>query len=490
MAIFQAGNAGARGVIKDQHPALLPPNAWTYADAIRFESDAAVLAGEAENLFERPRPVGTGLVHVLPVGQGEALRYVGVGDRGVEAFDAQGKRQLLMAAGRLPAVGFNGCTSLVFGGVPHLNIEGHAPLRWANPPLGKLKALPKWPPMQRCASLRAHRNYLIAMNLTKAANDGKFAVSPYKVMWSNLARPGSPPDWAITDPASDAGSMELSEGGDEVVDGLTLGEQFFVYKSHSTWQMDWVGGEWIFHFRRSFSNLGALARNCVVAIERHHFVLSDNDVVLHDGTNLVSVLSDKVRRWLFRHMNERYRARSFVYHNPSSHEVFVFFPMDDATVPNMAVVYNYRTETAAIRSFESGVCHAAAASPPAGGVLESVLAGGPGLQRIEARADAAWRSKLERIGLTLGTLSRRKLVKRITPLVDGEPGGRIRVSVGVQTDPWSVPAYRSKVYEIGKTFSLPVEREGRYIAVKFENLSARWFRLNDYILAYQETGQW
>lgn len=488
MAVFQAGNAGGRGVIKDQHPALLPSNAWTYADGIRFEPEAAVLAGEAVSLFDGGR-AGRGLRHVLPVGRGDDLRYMGVGDAGVVAFDTQGGEQELMTAKALPPVAYNGCTSIVFGGVPLLNIEGHAPLMWSNPPQGRLKALPKWPPNQTCASLRCHRNYLIALNLSKEAS-GEQAASPYKVMWSNLAQPGRPPDWGVKDPQSDAGAMTLSEGRDEVVDGLTLGEQFFVYKSHSTWQMDLVWGEWIFHFRRVFSNVGALSRNCVAAIERHHFVLSDNDVVLHDGTNIVSVLSNKVRRWLFRHLNEAYRSRSFVYHNPATHEVFVFFPMDDASEPNMAVVYNYRTDTVAIRSFEDGVSHAAAAPLPGGEALQSVLVRKAGLQRLDASAVAARRGKLERIGLTLGSVRRRKLVQRMTPLVDGEAGGRIRVSVGVQSDPWSVPSYRSGEYEIGKTFDLPVEREGRYFAVKFENLTARWFQLHDYLLEYKETGTW
>ncbi|MCG7979906.1 MAG: hypothetical protein N0E58_17465 [Candidatus Thiodiazotropha endolucinida] len=490
MAIFQAGNAGACGVIKDQHPALLPGNAWTYADGIRFESDAAVFTGEAENLFGATRPVGAGLMHVLPVGQGETLRYVGVGVHGAEVFDGQGHRQSLRVDEALCEVSSNGCTSMVFGGLPLLNIEGCAPLMWSTGKgASRLTVLPKWPPNQLCKSLRCYHNYLIALNLSKSQADGDRVDSPYKVMWSNLARPNRPPDWSVADPTSDAGALELSEGRDEVVDGLTLGEQFFVYKSHSTWQMDWVGGEWIFHFRRRFSNLGALGRNCVVAIERQHFVLSDNDVVLHDGMNIVSVLSNKVRRWLFRHLNEAHRSSSFVYHNPASHEVFVFFPMDDSAVPNMAVVYNYRTDTAAIRTFEGGVHHAASV-PVAGGVLDNVLASGAGLQRLAATSAVASGSKLERIGLTLGALHRRKLVKRITPLVDGEPGGKIRVSVGAQSDPWSPPAYRSEVYEIGQTFSVPVERAGRYFGVKFENLSAGWFRLNDYLLAYQETGEW
>ncbi|MES9910531.1 MAG: hypothetical protein ABW150_18775 [Candidatus Thiodiazotropha sp.] len=241
---------------------------------------------------------------------------------------------------------------------------------------------------------------------------------------------------------------------------------------------------------REILGLGALARNCVVAIERRHFVLSDNDVVLHDGMNIKSVLSGKLRRWLFRHMNAAARERCFVHHNPSSHEVFVFFPMDNAEEPNMAVVYNYRTDTAAIRSFEEGVRHAASAPPTGGGVLESVLAGAGGLQRLGDGPVVASMSRLERVGLTLGSVHRKKLLKRITPLVDGERGGQVRVSVGVQTDAWSEPVYQDALYTIGMDFSVPVGLEGRYFAVRFENVSARWFRLHDYLIEYEETGQW
>lgn len=416
--LFQAGNVGARGVIKDQHPALLPSDAWTYADAMRFESDAAVLAGETVNLFERPRPGVSDLRHVLPVGQGADLRYVVVGDQGVMALDAAGGREPLMAGQALPAVAFNGCTSLVFGGLPLLNIAGHVPLMWPKAPQGRLKPLSKWPPNQYCESLRCYHNYLIALNLSKKGEQGERVASPYKVMWSNLARPGKPPDWAISDPQSDAGAMSLLEGRDAVVDGLTLGEQFFVYKTHSTWQMDWVGGEWIFQFRRSFSNLGALARNCVVAVERHHFVLSENDVVLHDGTNLVSVLTHKVRRWLFRHLNEAYRERSFVYHNPLRYEVFVFFPMDDSPVPNMAVVYNYRTETAAIRSFEGGGVSRGGGTVVVWGVTAKRAGGGCGFSAVCAAVGAGAGESAGTRGLDVGDGAAPK-----TGEADHSPGG-------------------------------------------------------------------
>ena len=57
--------------------------------------------------------------------------------------------------------------------------------------------------------------------------------------------------------------MDLAEGYDPIVDGLSLRDTFIIYKQASVWRMDYVGGTYVMRFSKVLGTSGAMNRNCV-----------------------------------------------------------------------------------------------------------------------------------------------------------------------------------------------------------------------------------
>ena len=64
---------------------------------------------------------------------------------------------------------------------------------------------------------------------------------------------------------------------------LPLGDVNIVYKEDSIWSMAFEGGQSIFGFRQLFDDVGILGRHCAKSFNNKHFVVSEDDVYVHDG---------------------------------------------------------------------------------------------------------------------------------------------------------------------------------------------------------------
>jgi hypothetical protein len=120
---------------------------------------------------------------------------------------------------------------------------------------GSFENLANWPSTTRCDVIRPFRNYLIALNITEGGQK-----QPFLVKWSHAADPGTlPTSWDTSNPALDAGDFPLSEGADKIVDGLTQGDAFIIYKESSIYRMTYTGGGTVFQFDQISSQHGLLA---------------------------------------------------------------------------------------------------------------------------------------------------------------------------------------------------------------------------------------
>ena len=158
-----------------------------------------------------------------------------------------------------------------------MNAGASSPVFWGTSPGSPAEVLTNWPAGAKCGALRPHTNYLMALDYTdELANP-----FPQLIKWSDAAEPGTiPQEWAPA-PSNQAGSVSCAATPGAVVDGLTLRQQFIVYKQSSTFSLDFIGGQFIFGLRLLFANIGALSRNCVVEFEGKHAVLSDGDFIVH-----------------------------------------------------------------------------------------------------------------------------------------------------------------------------------------------------------------
>ena len=81
-----------------------------------------------------------------------------------------------------------------------------------------------------------------------------------------------------------AGFNDLVQMETPIVDGATLGSNFLIYSSDQVWQMEFVGGSFIFNFRKLFDDAGVMGQNCIVEVEGKHYVFDFDDIYITDGT--------------------------------------------------------------------------------------------------------------------------------------------------------------------------------------------------------------
>ena len=79
-----------------------------------------------------------------------------------------------------------------------------------------------------------------------------------------------------------------------IVDGLQLGTNFVIYSSTEAMLMEFVGGTFIFNFRKLFSDEGIINQNCVVEADGKHYVFGTHDIYMHDGTTKQSICDERV----------------------------------------------------------------------------------------------------------------------------------------------------------------------------------------------------
>ena len=515
MAIINVKNVGAAGVIKDLSAHELPVEAWTDAQNIRFLDGSAL------------QFLGHGEVYNSPAFAPQYVMPVNVAGVRYWLYTTAGKTYVVTnnsgtavhtdITHTTPRTGVvNEWTGTILGGIPILNTGTAAPMFWNLNLASKCADLTAWPANTLCKSLRAYKNFLIALNVTKSGTN-----YPYMVKWSHPADPGTlPSTWDVADATKDAGESDLAEGQDPIVDGLQLRDSFMIYKESSIWRMDYVGGVFVFRFSKVLGTSGALNRNCIVEADGFHVVLTGQDVIVHDGQTATSVLDKQTRRWLFQNIDATATSKAFVAKNPFLNEVFICFPSIGAATCNKALVWNYKDRTVSFRDLPN-VNHMAF------GPVDNTLAGnwnqdndswdsdltawnGPDFTPDTARvimasadsklfmldASASFNgtlpaSYLERRGLSFEAPEKRKLIRGIRPRIVGNTGETVIVKVGASDDPYLDPVYTATMtHTIGSTVANDCLVDGRYIAIRFEGGTAATWRLDSYGLDLIESGDW
>jgi hypothetical protein len=137
-----------------------------------------------------------------------------------------------------------------------------------------------------------------------------------------------------------------------IIDGLPLQDSFIIYGENEVWSMSYVGGTFVFDFRRRFDDVGILNTNCAVEVDGQHYVFDAFDLYKHDGTSKASIAHDRVKDFVFGGLIKELRHLAFVAHNPKLNEVLFCYPANDrftTSIPttgcNRAAVYNYRNDT-------------------------------------------------------------------------------------------------------------------------------------------------
>lgn len=506
MALVKFPAAGSVGLNRDLSTHELNQGAWTDAKNIRF------LDGMVYQFL------GHGEVYSAPIYEPQYVLPCYVGENRYWIYATPTKQyavtitsgetvhtDLTHLTARTGVV--NQWTGTLLSGIPILNPGNvtEVPMAWDLDTSHKFVDLQNWPASTYCKSLRAFKNILIALNVTKGSTN-----YPYMVKWSHPAEPGNLPiTWDETDATKLAGEFDLAEGG-PIVDGMSLRDSFMVYKENGCYRIDYIGGTFVLSNHKVLGMSGALNRNCIADIDGYHVVLTTNDVIIHDGNQATSVLDKMSRRWLFQNIDADAYTKAFVFTNPFFNEVCICFPNQGSTSCDKALIYNYKDKTVSVRDLPN-VNHAQF-GPVDNGLTgnweqdsapwssDLSLWNSPDFVPSSARVIAASsETKLymldssasfdgslpsayvERRGLSFGAPERMKLIRRIRPRITGNVGETVNVYVGSQADPYKDPTYSiAHAFTIGTTTDLWFFVTGKYIAIKFATGTAYTWRLDSF----------
>tara|TARA_R110000822_G_scaffold301108_5_gene424844 strand:+ start:338 stop:1888 length:1551 start_codon:yes stop_codon:yes gene_type:complete len=516
MASLPINTCGQYGIIRDVFPHELPDGAWSEGKNVRFVN------GYAEQMKGHLPVYGASSIEpyfLLPYSTSGARNWIYAGANKAYSVTVDVHTNITRQSGGVDvnytATADNVWSGTDLSGIAIFNNGTDAPQQW--PGTGRAANLSNWPSGYSCKALRSYKYCGIAMNLTISGNN-----YPHRVLYSQPAEPGSvPSSWDIGDDTKDAGEFDLSKTDGRLIDGAVMGDSFYLYKESSIYRMSYVGGGAIFNISDPITEeAGALALNCIASFPGGHVVLGQGDIFVFNGAQAESIIDARMRRWLQTSLDATYFNRSFLTTNPTKNEIWVCLPLVGYDLPNIALIWNYKTNTWTFRDLPS--IHYAAS-----GVIDTIVTNSidsraniidsytdpidyneytQSSKRLVMADDASemfladasrqfdgmnYTSYIARTGMDFGNSNRFKFVSSIRPMFDGGTNNVIQIYVGGANDlttaiTWSEPFN----FTIGQDFEATFEQEWRYIAIKFETTVQTYWRLKSMVIEYEFTGMY
>lgn len=353
MADLEIENLGSIGLNSDLRPYELPPEAWSRVINIRFGKDGAQkMTGHIEVyvggvttpywLFPWDSTIfGFSWIYA---GTNRVGRILGNAHSDVTRFTT------VLGDDDYSATSVSLWSGTLLGDLPVICYDGNAdpPQSW-NAANGRFEDLPNWPALTFTDIMRTVSSHLVALRVDKAG-----IPNARLVKWSQAADPGTyPSSWDETDPATGAGEVTLAETPGEIVAGELLANSFLIYKTDSVISMRFVGGQSVFRFDTVFSEFGALSRHCVAVLEDSHVVITETDVLEHNGNSWKSIIDDRNRKLLFGTLSETFFDKTLISVDKLESEVWIMWAdTNSAGELNRSLVWNYVDDTWSIRDIQ------------------------------------------------------------------------------------------------------------------------------------------
>lgn len=217
--------------------------------------------------------------------------------------------------------------------------------------------------------LRSFNNRLFALNMTETNSSGASTHYPLRLRWSNFADENAAPflwdDFAdLRDPDSNndtegtiealqngyAGYIDLADSNGGLLDMLPLKDYLFVYTEFETY----VGTPTMnayqpFQFKKLFNDSGILAPECVAEVEGSHFVVTQNDIIMHNGASKKSIASNRVKNKIIGEISQINPAATQVHLHSDKKEVWILYvapgSAKESWACNKAAIWNYEFDT-------------------------------------------------------------------------------------------------------------------------------------------------
>ncbi len=294
------------GAIYDVSPENVPPQAYTFAQNARFQEDRA-RRGEGMT-YRSPEPLfNPERLHYRNFQETNQWLYAGDGGIGLDVVT-----QFNVTPANYPnnlAAGLHGWTDL--NGIPVWNHRGFTPHFHDGQTGNVMQQIPAWPTGWFCNRMVSFKFYLIAIGGGDANTDIED-----QIRWSASADPGNLPGAWVPTTTNDAGDLAISDTPGPILDAVGLRDSLVIYKGTGAYVLQFIGGLFVFAQRRFLPKTGALTDNCVQSFRGRHYVVTQGDVVVHDGARVQSVVSGKARRAIFEDLSGQFKDRAFTYIDP------------------------------------------------------------------------------------------------------------------------------------------------------------------------------
>lgn len=494
----------------DIEPSQLPNDIFTNAFNMRFADGAIEKITGYKTLYVSLLTVPWKLHNYVTATNSY---WMFAGSNAIVVHDGTTQHNITPIAGRTTTVD-NRWNKATLNGMPIFNNRTDVPISWDGVLSNPMTDIPGWPAGYKCNVIRAFKNFVFALNMEESG-----IRLPHKYRWSDAAAPGTlPTEWTATD-TNDAGSGNLSETQDFIVDGLPLKDVFIIYKQNSTYAIQYIGGRYIFKDELLFGSFGALAEGCVVEFDGQHAVLTTNDFIVHNGNSHKSVMDDIWRKFLFSQINSEFIDTCYLFHKQNDSEIWICYPQGASEFPNYAIVWNYRENVFYNRKIVEGYDKETGIVVPAGiddswgadnnswesdetiwdeklyiATNDTVVSATLSLSVVledegELFGNDPYNHYVERLTMPIINNKIMKQFNSLWPNIDAPNGTTINIHVGVQDTPsdnveWIV----NEPFTVGVDEHIDFFIEGRYLSVKFEaTIESRW-KLYDFLIGVLPKG--
>lgn len=500
------------GLVPDQVDYNLPDGFFSDGRNVRFRDDSAEKVKGNAAVFGS---LSVTAVWAKYIADNTGAHYWAYGNESVVyATDGTTHANISSASYNCPVdIGYTGAA---FRGYLILNDTVIEPQQWTPGLANKIQPLSNWPASTTCKVIRSFGDFLVALAITQSGT-----YNPRLLRWSDAAPFGAlPGSWDYTDPTNQAGITELGQTTDELIDCLPLRDSNIVYKQFSTYLMQPTGSIDVFAFRGLFSQFGLLSENCAYSFGTSHLVVSDSDILIHDGSSAQSIADSRVKRWFFNALNSARYKRVFVVGNRDENEIWICFPENGHDFANLALVWNRANNTFDVRELGADIAHAEegiviGTSSTFDGLVGTfdeqvgafsdyepspfsqrlILWNGIAKQALQADSGETLNGTtmtcyVERsnMGLTrdVGSIKR---VMRVIPKVLGTVGDTFRVYIGARSAiGGSITYFGPYNYTIGVDYKIDCRISARWLSLKFEAQTTNSWRLAGFDVEFTPEG--
>ena len=214
----------------------------------------------------------------------------------------------------------------------------------------KLMSDGDWPSADRAKSMRAFKDFIIALNVTESGTQ-----KGTMVKWTDAVQYRTAYNTGVvwTGSASNlAGANILTDLRTNIVDGLELGNAFIVYSTTESVIMDYTGSNSVFSFRNFYKGDGVINVNCVASTGTEHYVFGDSDIYTHNGVTVKSLADGKIKQTIYSDIVRDQIDKCFAHYDNVNKLVYFCYPSASNNIAytntfyaNRAAVYDIRSQT-------------------------------------------------------------------------------------------------------------------------------------------------